>query len=175
MKQVLSILAIGAITIFGSCTKSATEQAQTALQAQAQTQTIDSLKMALVRQQVIDSMNAVAEKKVAAVQTSTRTTAIAKKPKKSPVRTQTSYAQNSVQSYAGNTAPVVYQEAPVAVPEKRGWSAKAKGAVIGTTAGAAAGAIINKRNRTAGAVIGGVLGAGAGTGIGAIIDKKNGR
>lgn len=173
MKQVLSILAIGAITIFGSCTKSATEQAQTALQAQAQT--IDSLKMALVRQQVIDSMNAVAEKKVAAVQTSTRTTAIAKKPKKSPVRTQTSYAQNSVQSYAGNTAPVVYQEAPVAVPEKRGWSAKAKGAVIGTTAGAAAGAIINKRNRTAGAVIGGVLGAGAGTGIGAIIDKKNGR
>ena len=47
--------------------------------------------------------------------------------------------------------------------------------MIGAGTGAAAGAIINKRNRAAGAVIGGVLGAGAGTGIGAIIDKKNGR
>lgn len=173
MKQVLSVLAIGAITIFGSCANSASKQEQAALQAKEQT--IDSLKTALVRQQVIDSMSEVAEKKVAAVQTTAKAASTARKTKKTPVRTQTSYAQNSVQSYAGNTAPVVYQEAPVPVPEKRGWSAKAKGAVIGTAAGAAAGAIINKQNRTVGAVIGGVLGAGAGTGIGAIIDKKNGR
>jgi phage tail tape-measure protein len=70
----------------------------------------------------------------------------------------------------------VYQEqAPVAQQEKKGWSAKAKGAVIGAGAGAVAGAIIHKRQRGVGAVVGGVLGAGAGTGIGAIIDKKNGR
>jgi Glycine zipper len=58
---------------------------------------------------------------------------------------------------------------------KRGWSKGAKGAVIGGVGGAAAGAIINKRNRGAGAIIGGVLGAGAGYGIGHGKDKKDGR
>lgn len=72
-------------------------------------------------------------------------------------------------------APVYETPAPAPVPEKKGWSAKAKGAVIGGVTGAAAGAIIHKRQRAVGAVVGGVLGAGAGTGIGAIIDKKNGR
>jgi hypothetical protein len=36
---------------------------------------------------------------------------------------------------------------------KKGWSSAAKGAVIGGVAGAAGGAVINKRNRAAGAVI----------------------
>ncbi|HWJ91984.1 MAG TPA: glycine zipper domain-containing protein [Flavisolibacter sp.] len=58
---------------------------------------------------------------------------------------------------------------------KKGWSKAAKGAVIGGVGGAAAGAIINKKNRAAGAVIGGVLGAGAGYGIGRHKDKKDGR
>lgn len=59
--------------------------------------------------------------------------------------------------------------------KKAGWSKAAKGAVIGGVGGAAAGAIINKRNRGAGAVIGGVLGAGAGYGIGRGKDRKDGR
>src|SRR4026208_1996448 len=50
--------------------------------------------------------------------------------------------------------------------EKRGWSSAAKGAVIGGVAGAAAGAIINKKNRAAGAVVGGAAGAGVGYTIG---------
>ena len=58
---------------------------------------------------------------------------------------------------------------------KKGWSSAAKGAVIGGVAGAAGGAIINKRNRAAGAVIGGVVGAAGGYGIGRGIDKRNGR
>jgi hypothetical protein len=58
---------------------------------------------------------------------------------------------------------------------KRGWSSAAKGAVIGGVAGAAGGAIINKRNRTVGGIVGGILGAGVGYGIGRGIDNKNGR
>ena len=60
-------------------------------------------------------------------------------------------------------------------PQKKGWSKTAKGAVIGGVAGAAGGAIINKKNRAAGAVIGGVVGAGAGAVIGNDMDKKDGR
>lgn len=60
-------------------------------------------------------------------------------------------------------------------PEKKGISKAAKGAIIGGVAGAAGGAVINKKNRGAGAVIGGVLGAGAGYGIGRHKDKKDGR
>lgn len=56
---------------------------------------------------------------------------------------------------------------------KKKWSPQAKGAVIGTATGAAAGAIIHKRNRVVGGVVGGVVGAGAGYGVGKIIDNKN--
>jgi predicted small secreted protein len=59
--------------------------------------------------------------------------------------------------------------------KKKGWSSAAKGAVIGGVAGAAGGAVINKKNRAAGAVIGGVIGAAGGYGVGRTIDKKNGR
>lgn len=54
----------------------------------------------------------------------------------------------------------------------KGWSPQAKGAVIGGLGGAAAGAIINKRNRPVGGVVGGVVGAGAGYAIGKHIDNK---
>jgi hypothetical protein len=47
--------------------------------------------------------------------------------------------------------------------------------VIGGVTGAAAGAVINKKNRAAGAVIGGAVGAGAGAIIGNDMDKKDGR
>lgn len=59
--------------------------------------------------------------------------------------------------------------------EKKGWSKAAKGAVIGGVAGAAGGAVINKKNPVVGAVIGGVIGAGGGYAIGRGMDKKNGR
>jgi hypothetical protein len=61
------------------------------------------------------------------------------------------------------------------VEKKEGWSKAAKGAVIGGVTGAAAGAVINKKNRVAGAVIGGVLGAAGGYGVGRTMDKKDGR
>ncbi|HZH36397.1 MAG TPA: membrane lipoprotein lipid attachment site-containing protein [Flavisolibacter sp.] len=59
--------------------------------------------------------------------------------------------------------------------KKEGWSKTAKGAVIGGAGGAVVGAVINKRNRAAGAVIGGVVGGAAGAVIGRSQDKKDGR
>jgi hypothetical protein len=59
--------------------------------------------------------------------------------------------------------------------KKEGWSKAAKGAVIGGVAGAAGGAILNKKNRVVGAVIGGVVGAAGGYGVGRTMDKKDGR
>lgn len=52
------------------------------------------------------------------------------------------------------------------------WSPQAKGAVIGGLGGAAAGALINKRNRAVGGVIGGVAGGAIGYGVGKHIDNK---
>lgn len=57
---------------------------------------------------------------------------------------------------------------------KKGWSRKAKGAVIGGAAGAATGAAVS-RNNSKGAVIGGVVGAGSGYLYGRKKDKKKGR
>ncbi len=56
--------------------------------------------------------------------------------------------------------------------DRKGWSPQAKGAVIGGLGGAAAGAIINKRNRAVGGVVGGVAGAGVGYAIGKHTDNK---
>lgn len=74
------------------------------------------------------------------------------------------YSSGTMSSTSGNTAKA-----------KKGWSKAAKGAVIGGATGAAAGAIINKRNRAVGAVIGGVVGAGGGYAIGRGMDKRDGR
>ena len=52
------------------------------------------------------------------------------------------------------------------------WSPQAKGAVIGGLGGAAAGALINKRNRAVGGLVGGVAGGAIGYGVGKHIDNK---
>ncbi len=69
-------------------------------------------------------------------------------------------------------------EAPVATTteteKKKGWSAAAKGAVIGAGTGAIGGAIISKK-KGLGAIVGGVVGAAGGYIIGKDIDKKNNR
>jgi len=52
-------------------------------------------------------------------------------------------------------------------------SPQAKGAIIGGIGGAAAGALINKRNRAVGGVVGGVVGGAGGYAVGKSIDNKN--
>jgi hypothetical protein len=56
--------------------------------------------------------------------------------------------------------------------EKKPWSPQAKGALIGGVGGAAAGAIIHKRNRVVGGVVGGAAGAGVGYAIGKRTDNR---
>jgi YmgG-like glycine-zipper protein len=97
---------------------------------------------------------------------------------------QASYTAPKRTTSTAAKRPVIYQS-PKMVSEsqnsaktttkKKGWSKAAKGTAIGAGAGAVLGAVINKKNRVAGAVIGGVLGGGGGYVIGRSMDKKDGR
>ncbi|MEO7311947.1 MAG: YMGG-like glycine zipper-containing protein [Chitinophagaceae bacterium] len=73
----------------------------------------------------------------------------------------------------GNNSNTDVAMAPPPVQKKKGWSNKAKGAVIGGGTGAVLGAVISK-NKVKGGIIGGLLGAGVGYVIGNAKDKKNG-
>ncbi len=64
---------------------------------------------------------------------------------------------------------------PAKAAQKKGWSRKAKGSVIGGASGAILGAVINKNNRVKGGIVGGLLGAGLGYVIGNEMDRKHGR
>jgi len=84
-------------------------------------------------------------------------------PVKSTSARRSSGSMNSVAQYPAKTSV------------KKGWSRKAKGAVIGGGGGAILGAVINKHNRVLGGALGGALGAGLGYVIGNELDKKHGR
>lgn len=117
------------------------------------------------KQEAIDSMNAVNNVKET-------------KDMFNHQNTPRSYShQASGGRYYGNSQsyPASSSQAPVARRKKWNWSDPAKGAVIGGAAGAAAGAIFDRKNRAAGAIIGGAIGAGAGTGAGVIIDGRKKR
>ncbi|HEY0433351.1 MAG TPA: YMGG-like glycine zipper-containing protein [Chitinophagaceae bacterium] len=66
-------------------------------------------------------------------------------------------------------------EYPAKTMAKKGWSRKAKGAVIGGGGGAIIGALVNRNNRVVGGALGGALGAGIGYIVGNELDKKHGR
>jgi phage tail tape-measure protein len=69
-------------------------------------------------------------------------------------------------------ASVAFGGSAEAQEKRTGWSPQAKGAVIGAGTGAAAGAVIHKRNRVVGGVVGGVAGGAVGYGVGKHIDNK---
>lgn len=96
---------------------------------------------------------------------------VAKAPARSTSRSYSSASRRSSSSDGGSYSSTSSNTAKA----NRGWSKAAKGAVIGGAGGAAAGAIINKKNRAAGAVVGGIVGAGGGYVIGRQMDKKDGR
>jgi hypothetical protein len=97
-----------------------------------------------------------------------KSTSTTKKTKTSSAtsRNRSVNSNSSMSSESGHTAKAA---------KKKGWSKAAKGTVIGAGGGAVLGAVVNKRNRAAGAVIGGVVGGGVGYGIGRHLDKKDGR
>jgi len=94
-------------------------------------------------------------------------------PVASDTKTTTETSSGSGDANSGSISSTSSETARA--EKKEGWSKAAKGAVIGGVAGAAGGAIINKKNRVVGAVIGGVIGAAGGYGIGKTMDKKDGR
>lgn len=152
MKKILP--ALGIVAVFAACNtkNSAAEQELAILKA---------------KQATIDSMNIVAEEKALDQKTVAYASAKRTTAKRSAARTS---------QYASYSEPAVLPTAtPAPVEQKKGWSNKAKGAVIGGVIGAASGAVISKEKKGQGAIIGAVLGAGAGYGVGAILDKKNGR
>jgi hypothetical protein len=180
MRRIAMCIAIaaGVMVTATSCNNAANKQLEAKLQAQQQT--IETIKLAMERQQLIDSVSqAVAFEKdmeIAKSKEAAAKTIVYRAPRRS------SSSANRVSSYAATRnaeqpvyqqPQVVYQE-PVQQQQRKGWSAKAKGAAIGAGVGALSGALIGKRKGT-GALIGAGVGALAGLGTGAIIDKRNGR
>jgi len=179
MKKIIAIITIAAAG-FASCKSSEDKQKEAALEQQVQ-----EMRM----QHVMDSMNAASKLQVnmptpipeQTVATTTNTSSTQSSPKvvyrthtvvkHVPVHHYHNYASSPARGYYGDQY-AGYQQQPV--QQKRGWSAKAKGAAIGAGAGALTGALVG-HNRGTGALIGGAIGAAAGLGTGAIIDHKNGR
>ena len=155
MKQFISIFVIAAVAGVSCNNATSKENKATVI---SQQRSLDSMEMEIARQQIVDSMNE-------AIAAAAATKGANNTPR---AQTRTIYVN-------GNSQPAaVVNEAPVAEKNKKGWSAKAKGAVIGAGAGAVTGAMVSEK-KGKGAVVGGILGAGAGLGVGAIIDKKQGR
>jgi hypothetical protein len=163
----IQVLILGAIVIVASCNSKPQPQAD---------RTADSLRMAadtsgLAAFQAMKAENELGatnteeekEKASSGTQTKKSTSAGSSAGTSSPGGTSAGSSNDGTASTSSGTT------------KKTGWSKTAKGAVIGGVAGAAGGAIINKKNRGAGAVIGGVVGAGAGAVIGNEMDKKDGR
>lgn len=153
MKKILP--ALGIVAVFAACNTKNTAAEQ-------------ELAILKAKQATIDSMNIVAEEKAL----DEKTVAYASAVKRSSAKRSTARTSQ----YASYSEPAVLPTAtPAPAEKKKGWSNKAKGAVIGGVVGAGAGAVISKEKKVQGAIIGAVLGAGAGYGVGAILDKKNGR
>ena len=175
MKRLPSLLAASMLTLsLAACHNADTEKGVAVDHngtITSQEATIDSMKMEIVKQRTVDSMQDVA--KAEEKEPVTKTVVVAAPTRHTTPRSTTSSSSdyNSGSSYSN----AAYEPVAAPAPVKKGWSSKAKGAIIGAGAGALGGAIINKRNRGAGAVIGGLGGAVLGTGVGAVIDHKRGR
>ncbi|HYD22254.1 MAG TPA: YMGG-like glycine zipper-containing protein [Flavipsychrobacter sp.] len=168
MKRILIILATAGF--LSSCDNAARREQEAAMKAQQYT--MDSLRQELARQSVIDSMAAVAlaeeearmEEQKAVQRSATRS---------SSGRSYSSASRSGSYAAERNDPPaptVVYRDVPAELQKKR-WSSKATGALIGAGAGALGGALIGKKKGT-GAIIGGASGAAVGLGAGAIIDAN---
>ena len=183
------ILSIGAALALVACNQVPNETAGLTTQQQIQQPLADTAGLASFRNwkvqneladiseyQAQQNTEAVAPKQVSRKKAAApvRQSSPAPKPVTQP---QTSTPDNSGSTDAGSgTGAGTTGAGETAQTEKKeGWSKAAKGAVIGGVAGAAGGAVVNKKNRVVGAVVGAVIGAGGGYAIGRGMDKKDGR
>jgi hypothetical protein len=135
-------------------------------EARQQQAAMDSMKTEMAKRDLADSMN---RQNMAAQPLNDGQMAVsAPVPAHASAYSAHTYHGAAHSTPSSNTAATETQT----THKKKGWSAKAKGAVIGAGAGAVTGALVDKK-KGRGALIGGLLGAGAGTGVGAIIDSKN--
>ena len=176
MKNLLLTGALSVLTLT-ACKKDDTTTAQKSLEQeklefQAKQLEIEKQKFAIEKEKIAfekakDSIAKVEKEKQASIAANNKPQIIRE--------TRTIYkdapraSSNSNSSYANNSG---YESQPA---QKQGMSKAAKGTIIGTVGGAAAGAIINKKNRGVGAVIGGVVGGATGYTIGRSKDRKDGR
>jgi hypothetical protein len=171
MKNIVSIIAV--TCVFASCGSGSDKQAEL---LQAQQKTVDSMRTEMVKKQTIDSMNNVAAQQSMVNQeqpvmvSSGQSRQGTARPHNTSNTTTNNY--NSTPQPAVNTTPQ-----PVATTQpkkKKGWSAKAKGAAVGTGVGIVTGVLVDKK-KGEGALVGGLIGGAVGLGAGAIIDKKQKR
>lgn len=113
-----------------------------------QQKTIDSMRVAMEKQAIIDSMSALQAQREEAQKW------------EEIEKNEATHHTQAVASAPAQTAPA-----------KKKWSHTAKGALVGAGTGAITGAIVNKK-RVEGALIGTVIGAGVGAGTGAIVDHS---
>jgi hypothetical protein len=183
MKRILPFFSMA--IVFAACGNNANKDAAAIAPAVEQTQSVkpDTTGMAefqmwKLQQQIAEiespAQNTVQYASVAPAKKVNRTYKPAAKPMRQASESNSSVGENNT-SNAGDGTISSESTNTAEAPAKKGWSKAAKGAVIGGASGAAAGAVINKKNRAMGAVIGGVIGAGGGYVIGRGMDKKDGR
>ena len=142
MKAVISMLFAASVMV--ACNTQSDKQEALLKQQQ---KTIDSMRVAMEKQAIIDSMSALQAQREEAQKWE---------------EIEKNEATHHTQAVAS---------APAQAPAKKKWSHTAKGALVGAGTGAITGAIVNKK-RVEGALIGTVIGAGVGAGTGAIVDHS---
>lgn len=142
MKVIISMLL--AASILTACNSHSDKQEAL---LKSQQKTIDSMRVAMEKQAIIDSMNTLQAQREEAEK----------------------WEENEKNEATSHNQAAVSAAAPA--PAKKKWSHTAKGAVVGAGTGAITGAIVNKK-RAEGALIGSLIGAGVGAGTGAIVDHS---
>lgn len=149
---------------------------QQKIEFQARQLDIEKQKLAIEKERIVYE----AQKKADSIVADKKTKAVAENNSRPQVirETKTVYRDRESSSNSGNGTYAnngSSSNASQGTTKKKGMSKAAKGTIIGTVGGAAAGAIISKNNRGLGAVIGGVVGGATGYTIGRAGDRKDGR
>jgi len=144
MKAVISMLFAASVLV--ACNTQSDKQEAL---LKSQQKTIDSMRVAMEKQAIIDSMNALQAQRQEAEK----------------------WEDIEKNEATNHTQAVSHTSAAAPAPAKKKWSHTAKGALVGAGTGAITGAIVNKK-RVEGALIGSVIGAGVGAGTGAIVDHS---
>lgn len=152
---------------------------QQKLEYQAKQLEIERQKLAIEQEKIKfekakDSLEKVQQEAKQSFTAQKETGHVASKPQV-VTKTKTVYVNNTASSKTGNRESTGNTTSGTEVSQQQDMSKAAKGTIIGTVGGATAGALLNKKNRGAGAVIGGIVGGATGYTIGRSKDKQDGR